>query len=173
MNYILVIRPIEHMRWYLVNMMSVRLSSETFSSMIGWHKLYSGKSTHQSYVILSLMRMSQMTTELTSYSLSTTAYVQLVWLPEYSSFPPTFWCSQNLYVNQGVFKFHISKVEKGQRGEVFMTVINLPPGQHYDSPSMLGSILRLTCMLQTNIKITVGCPGCGPSLWSPSGGRPG
>ena len=40
------------------------------------------------YVILSLMRMSQMTTELTAYSLSTTAYVQLVGLPEYSSFPP-------------------------------------------------------------------------------------
>ena len=36
------------------------------------------------FVILSLRRMSQMTTELTSYSLSTTAYVQVVGLPEYS-----------------------------------------------------------------------------------------
>ena len=50
-NYILVIRTIEHMRWYLMNMMSVRLSSETISSMIRWHKLYSRKSTHQSYRI--------------------------------------------------------------------------------------------------------------------------
>ena len=34
MNYILVIRPIERVRGYLMYMMSVRLSSETFSSII-------------------------------------------------------------------------------------------------------------------------------------------
>ena len=48
--------------------------------------------------------------------LSTTAYVQLVRLPEYSSFPPTFWCSQNLYVNQRIFKCHISRVEREEKG---------------------------------------------------------
>ena len=82
-----------------------------------------------------------MTTELTSYSLSTTAYVQLVALPEYSSFPPTFWDSQNLYVNQRFCKCNLSRVERGKRGEeVFMTVINLPPGQRHDNGKDVNSV---------------------------------
>ena len=50
------------------------------------------------------------------YSLSTTAYVQLFGLPEYNSFPPTFWRSQNLYVNQGFCKCNLSRVERKNGG---------------------------------------------------------
>ena len=111
---------LKHLNWATIPCDSDNYNVQTFHCRV--------------YVILSLMRMSQMTTELTSYSLSTTAYVQLVRWPEYSSFPPTFWCSHNLYVKQGVFKCHISRVERGKRGEeVFMTVINLPPGQRHDT----------------------------------------
>ena len=93
-----------------------------------------------------------MTTELTSYSLNTTACVSLVGLPEYSSFPPIFWCSQNLYVNQGFCKCNLSRVERGKGGkEVFMTVINLPPRptswhwQQFQSNSQ--SVQNITCSL--------------------------
>ena len=49
MNYILVIRPIEHMRWYLMNMMSVRLSSDILIN----DKMTNStvESLHQSYRI--------------------------------------------------------------------------------------------------------------------------
>ena len=51
LNHILVIQPVENMRWYLMNMMSDQLASETLLQMIGRHKLYLGKSTHSSYQI--------------------------------------------------------------------------------------------------------------------------
>ena len=51
LNHISVIQPFENMRWYLMNMMSDQLASETLLLMIGWHELYIGKSTHSSYQI--------------------------------------------------------------------------------------------------------------------------
>ena len=50
-NHISVIEPVENMRWFLMNMMSVRLSSDTLWLMTGRHKLYLGMSTHSSYQI--------------------------------------------------------------------------------------------------------------------------
>ena len=46
--------------------------------------------------------MFQATTDLRSYSLSTNAYFQLVGLPKYGSFPPTFWCFQNLCLTKAI-----------------------------------------------------------------------
>ena len=58
------------------------------------------------------------------------------------NFPPPSLGSQNLYVNQGVFKCHISRVERGKRGEeVFMTVIDLTPGQRHDSGDFVNILI--------------------------------
>jgi hypothetical protein len=42
-NHISVIQPVENMGWYLMNMISDRLLSETLLLMTGCHKLYLGK----------------------------------------------------------------------------------------------------------------------------------
>ena len=44
-------QPVESVHWYLKNMISDQLLSETLYLMIGQHKLYLGKSTHSSYQI--------------------------------------------------------------------------------------------------------------------------
>ena len=58
-------------------------------------------------------------------------YQNIVHFPPPSDVPRI---SMNLSINQGFCKCNISRVERGKGGgkEVFMTVINLPPGQLHD-----------------------------------------
>ena len=65
------------------------------------------------FVILSSVIMFQMTTDLISYSLSTNTYFKLVGLPKYGSVHHSFDVNR-LYVNKGLSKSHICRVERGK-----------------------------------------------------------